>query len=196
MTEQTIVPDGMTTDTADGKPAKRVKLSTSQRIDNFLFNFTPSFMIFLASGWTLLLWFKAWQRWTKKHPKEWFKPELPKVLEVITIDHQHHIIKRMLKKQYHINVLFLNYEWVIVKNVICLRGQYLVAKNMYDKVDSIISNSGSQSGLWYCDSTPGALRGVRFTPHEQVDQTERRTSQRTAQPTRRPAKLGSGKLGR
>jgi hypothetical protein len=164
MTEQ-IVPDGMTTDTADGKPAKRVKLSVMQQFDNLMFKFAPTFMAFLMTGWTVQLWFKAWQRWRKKHPKEWFKPELPKLLAVVTIDHQHHIIKRMLKNDYHINVLFLNYEWLIIENVICLRGQYLVARNMFDKVDSIIHNSGIQSGLWYCDSTPGALRGVKFAQH-------------------------------
>jgi hypothetical protein len=147
-------------------------------------------MAFLMTGWTLLLWYRAWQRWRKKHPKEWFKPELPRVLEVITIDHQHHIIKRMLKKQYHINALFMNYEWLIIENAICLRGEYLIARNMYDKVDSIISNSGSQSGLWYCDSTPGTLRHVEFKPHEHAHQEQQPQAQRPQQPARRPAKLG------
>jgi hypothetical protein len=182
------VPDGMTTDTADGKPAKRVTLSKSQQFDNFLFNFTPSFMIFLASGWTLLLWFKAWQRWTKKHPREWFRPQLPKMITVTTIDHQHITIKRILSKDYHINYLFLNYQWKIVQNTICLQGQYLVAKNMFDKVDSVLFNAGNQYGLWFMENQPGTLRHVRFTPHAPVDQAQRQTSQRPAQPVK--AKLG------
>jgi hypothetical protein len=192
MTNQTTVPDGMTTDTADGKPAKRAKLSKSQQFDNFLFNFTPSFMIFLASGWTLLLWFKAWQRWTKKHPREWFRPQLPKMITVTSIDHEHITIKRILRKDYHINHLFLNYEWKIVQNTICLQGQYLVAKNLFDKADSILFNAGLASGLWFIENQPGALRHVTFAQHLHWRREHHESSQRPARPARRPA----AKLGR
>ena len=156
---------------------KRVRLTKRQMFDNFLFKFTPCFTWVLVVGWTLILWFKAQRRWQPKHPNERFRFESPKVLTVVTIDHQHTLIKQMLSKQYHVNYLFLNYEWVILQNTVCLRGQYLVAKNMYDKVDSILFNSGAQSELWHCEHTPGTLRHVQFRPHTATQEPTQRRRQ-------------------
>lgn len=166
---------------------KRVKLSISQQIDNFMFRFTPIAMVFIASGWTLILWFKAYSRWHKKHPSDWFRPEFPKVLTVVSIGFQHDHVKRLLSQGYHVNYLFINYEWRIIQNTICMEGQYMVAKNMYDKVDSILYHSGIQSQLWHCEHQPGNLRHVEFKPHTQAQKQA---------PTKHQVQPVKAKLGR
>lgn len=150
--------------------AKTSKLSKQQLFDNFLFQFAPCFTWILVVGWTLILWYKAKSRWQPKHPDERFHFEFPKVMTVVSIGHQHVTIKNMLRKNYHVNYLFLNYKWKIIEGTICLEGYYLVAKNMYDKVDSILHNSGIRSGLWMCEHQPGNLRHVQFKPHAQAKQ--------------------------
>ncbi len=171
---------------------KPAKLSHLQQIDNIYFRMAIVANGVIAIVWTVQMWLRSYHRWHKKHPAQWFRPQLPKVITVWVIgDEPQTPYLYHLMAAYHVRFFRFSYQWTIQDNHVGLTLQLLINPSMYDQVDSILFNGAN--GLWEVQSKTGTLRHVQFRPHDQVGQERQQQAQRPAQPARKPTKAKLGK---
>jgi hypothetical protein len=176
----------MTQPTEKRKPEQ---LTRRQQLDNMFFSAGLFVSFIVAAIWTVQMWLRSYSKWHKKHPDQWFKPQLPKLITVWLIGKEPNTPSiDWLLKSYHVRTYRYFYQWRVNEGYIGLTVQLLVNPSLFDKIDSILHNNSG--GYWIVESAPGALRHVRFAPHARVDQAQRQTSQRHSQSARKQARMG------